>query len=65
MANLKTVMLGLAARDYQRRNPQATEAAAWAFARRHFESYRQQAVTFLTLIELDRQTTSAARQQRN
>lgn len=57
---LKVIMRGLAARDFRRRHPRATEAAAWQHADRHAEAFREQALQFLTLLELERQIAAEA-----
>ncbi len=63
--DLETMMRGLAARDYQRRHPGATTRAAWEWAHRNSHLFVDQAVTVLTMIELDRQTAAEARDRIN
>ncbi len=59
-AELQTAMRGLAARHFQKLNPRASEAAAWRWAEVHVEEFRAQAVQFLTMIYLERETSEAA-----
>ena len=63
--DLRIAMLGLAATAFQTRNPTATEEEAWAYARRYYRQYRERAITFLTILELQRQTREEALDRRN
>ncbi len=63
--DLQVLMRALAAQDYKRRHPGASEAAAWAHAERHCGRYRAQAVTALTLLVLDAETAQVARAREN
>lgn len=63
--DLKTAMLGLAANDFKRRHPAASEAEAWVYAHRNYRAYSDQAVTVLTMLYLEEETKAEARDRRN
>ena len=57
---LETAMHGLAARHFARLNPRASKQAAWRFAVEHAEEFREQALQFLTMAYLERETAAEA-----
>lgn len=63
--DLHVMMRGLAAQDFQRRHPHATEHAAWTWGERNYRRFRDPAISFLTMVVLEEETAAAARARPN
>jgi hypothetical protein len=63
--DLDVLMHGLAARDFRRRYPNATEEGAEAHAARHAGRYRTQAIRLLTMLVIEEETGREARTRQN
>lgn len=62
---LRTMMQGLAAEQFRRRHPRASDTAAWRFATEHAEEFREQALDVLALIYADREADQDAKDRVN
>jgi hypothetical protein len=57
---IRNLAIGFAAEHYRRENPAAVEIDAWAWAKRHWQQFRERAIDAFALLSAEQQSSQGA-----